>query len=177
MRKPSVTEPASCQRLKRSMDEAHVETVIIGAGVVGLAIARALSRTGREVIVVEQADAIGTETSARNSEVIHAGIYYPEGSNKARLCVRGRDLLYAYCAERGIAHQRCGKLIVASSDAEMERFTGMLARAHANGVSDLEPVDAAQVAEMEQEITCVGALLSPSTGTVDSHGLMLALQG
>ncbi|MEM8686719.1 MAG: NAD(P)/FAD-dependent oxidoreductase [Pseudomonadota bacterium] len=159
------------------MDEAHVETVIIGAGVVGLAIARALSRTGREVIVVEQADAIGTETSARNSEVIHAGIYYPEGSDKARLCVRGRDLLYAYCAERGLAHQRCGKLIVASTAAEMERFTGMLARAHANGVSDLEPVDAAQVAKIEPEITCVGALLSPSTGTVDSHGLMLALQG
>ena len=159
------------------MDEAHVETIIVGAGIVGLAIARALSRAGRDVIVVEQADAIGTETSARNSEVIHAGIYYPEGSNKARLCVRGRDLLYDYCAERGIAHQRCGKLIVASSAAEMERFTGMLARAHANGVSDLEPLDAAQVAAMEPEIACVGALLSPSTGTVDSHGLMLALQG
>ncbi len=159
------------------MDEAHIETVVVGAGVVGLAVARTLARSGREVIIVERADAIGTETSARNSEVIHAGIYYPEGSNKARFCVAGRDMLYAYCAERGIAHQRCGKLIVASSAAEMERFQGLMARAHANGVTDLVPLEASEVARMEPEISCVGALLSPSTGTVDSHGLMLALQG
>ena len=159
------------------MNEAHIETVIVGAGVVGLAIARALASAGRDVIVVEQADAIGTETSARNSEVIHAGIYYPEGSNKAKLCVRGRDLLYGFCAQRGIAHQRCGKLIVASSEAEMERFGAILTRAHANGVSDLVPIDASQVAALEPQIVSTGALLSPSTGTVDSHGLMLALQG
>lgn len=170
-------EPASFHLSRTAMDEAHIETVVVGAGIVGLAIARTLARSGRDVIIVESADAIGTETSARNSEVIHAGIYYPEGSNKARLCVKGRDLLYAYCAERGIAHQRCGKLIVASSAREMERFQGFVARAHANGVEDLEPLDADQVARLEPEIACVGALLSPSTGTVDSHGLMLALQG
>ena len=170
-------ERASFHLSLKPMDEAHIETVVIGAGIVGLAIARALARSGREVIIVERADAIGTETSARNSEVIHAGIYYPEGSNKARFCVEGRNMLYAYCAERGIAHQRCGKLIVASSTAEMERFHGMVARAHANGVEDLVSLDAAKVAQMEPEIACVGALLSPSTGSVDSHGLMLALQG
>lgn len=170
-------EPASFILQYMPMDEAHIETVVVGAGIVGLAIARALARSGRDVIIVEQADAIGTETSARNSEVIHAGIYYPEGSNKARFCVRGRDMLYAYCAERGVAHQRCGKLIVASSAAEMERFHGLVARAHANGVDDLERLDATEVARMEPQISCVGALLSPSTGSVDSHGLMLALQG
>lgn len=159
------------------MDEAYIETVVVGAGIVGLAIARALAGAGRDVIVAERANAIGTETSARNSEVIHAGIYYPEGSYKARLCVAGRDLLYAYCTARGVAHQRCGKLIVACSDAEMERFHALVDRAHANGVDDLVPLDAADVAKMEPEISCVGALLSPSTGIVDSHGLMLALRG
>lgn len=159
------------------MDEAHIETVVVGAGIVGLAIARTLARAGRDVIIVERAEAIGTETSARNSEVIHAGIYYPEGSNKARFCVEGRDKLYAYCAARGVGHKRCGKLIVASSDAEMKRFHGLVARAHANGVDDLRPLEASEVAKMEPEIACVGALLSPSTGIVDSHGLMLALQG
>lgn len=159
------------------MDEHHVETVVIGAGVVGLACARALALSGREVVILERADAIGTETSARNSEVIHAGIYYPNGSNKARFCVAGRNRLYEYCAERGIPHQRCGKLIVAATDAEMAAFEALLPKAAANGADDLTQLSAEEVRELEPEVICVGALNSPSTGIVDSHGLMLALQG
>ncbi len=159
------------------MDEYHVETAVIGAGVVGLAVARALALTGREVVVLERADAIGTETSARNSEVIHAGIYYPNGSNKARLCVEGRHRLYDFCEERGIPHSRCGKLIVASTDEEMLALEALLPKAAVNGVDDLRPLDAQEVSCLEPEIVCRGALHSPSTGTVDSHGFMLALQG
>ena len=155
----------------------QIDCVVIGAGVVGLAVARALALQGREVMVLEAADAIGTGTSSRNSEVIHAGIYYPQGSLKARLCVLGRQLLYAYCAERGISHSRCGKLIVATSDTQAGQLRAILAKAAANGVTDLVLLTREEAQRMEPRLECVAALHSPSTGIVDSHGLMLALQG
>ena len=155
----------------------QVEAVVVGAGVVGLAIARRLALAGREVIVLEAADAIGTGNSSRNSEVIHAGIYYPAGSLKARLCVAGRDALYAYCKSRGIAHRRTGKLIVALAEDDPAALTGLEAKARANGVDDLTRLDRAAARRLEPALECRGALLSPSTGIVDSHGLMLALQG
>ncbi len=152
-----------------------IDTLVVGAGVVGLAAARALAQAGREVVIAEAREAFGTVTSARSSEVIHAGLYYPTGSLKARLCVRGRDLLYAYCAERGIAHRRCGKLIVATAEAQLERLDALQAQAWANGVDDLQRLSAEQARAMEPALACVAALWSPSTGIVDSHGLMLAL--
>jgi L-2-hydroxyglutarate oxidase LhgO len=155
----------------------QVDCVVVGAGVVGLAVARALAQAGRDVLVLEACDAIGTQTSARNSEVIHAGIYYPTGSLKASLCVRGKALLYAYCAERGLPHQRCGKLIVATDAAQLAQLQGIQARAMANGVNDLVWLDAAQARALEPALQCVGALHSPSTGIVDSHALMLSLLG
>lgn len=154
-----------------------LDTVVVGAGVVGLAVARALALAGHEVVVLEAAAAIGTGTSSRNSEVIHAGLYYPPGSLKARLCVRGRELLYAYCASHGIAHRRCGKLIVATETAQHASLEALRQRAAACGVHDLQWLDAAQARELEPALRCSAALLSPSTGIVDSHGLMLALQG
>jgi L-2-hydroxyglutarate oxidase LhgO len=155
----------------------QVDCVVIGAGVVGLAAARALAMAGREVVLLEAAAAIGTGTSSRNSEVIHAGLYYPPGSLKARLCVRGRELLYAYCAERGIAHRRCGKLIVATEAAQEPALQALRQRAEACGVHDLQWMDAMQARALEPALHCTAALLSPSTGIVDSHGLMLSLQG
>ncbi|MBP2294328.1 NAD(P)/FAD-dependent oxidoreductase [Azospirillum rugosum] len=155
----------------------RVDCVVVGAGVVGLAIARRLARAGREVVILEAADAIGTGTSSRNSEVIHAGIYYPTGSLRARLCVAGRDALYAYCREHGVAHSRIGKLIVATEEAQLPRLDAIRAQAAANGVDDLRAIPAAEAMAMEPALRCVGALLSPSTGIIDSHGLMLALQG
>jgi len=154
-----------------------VECVVIGAGVIGLAVARALAQRGREVVVLEAEGAFGTHTSSRNSEVIHAGIYYPAGSVKARVCVEGRKRLYAYCAERGIAHCRIGKLIVAVEEAEMALLTDRKAKAEANGVDDLRWLTAVEAKAMEPELHCVGAILSPSTGIIDSHGLMLAYLG
>ena len=154
-----------------------VDCVVIGAGVVGLAVARALAMRGREVLVLEAEDAIGTGTSSRNSEVIHAGIYYPSGSAKASLCVRGKHLLYAYCAARGIEHRRCGKLIVATDQEQVQALERIEATARANGVADLRWLSAAEAQAMEPALSCVTALHSPSTGIVDSHGLMLALQG
>ena len=154
-----------------------IEAIVVGAGVVGLAVARALALAGREVLVLEAEDAIGTATSARNSEVIHAGIYYPADSLKARLCVAGRAALYAYCAERGIGHARTGKLIVATSEAQADQLTAIRARAAANGVADLVLLDGADARRMEPALFAVAALHSPSTGIVDSHGLMLAYQG
>ena len=154
----------------------QVECVVVGAGVIGLAVARALAQAGREVLVLEAANAIGTGISARSSEVIHAGIYYPTGSLKARLCVQGKALLYDYCAQRGIGHQRCGKLIVATHANQVAQLQILLAQAKANGVHDLVLLDRAQALALEPELQCVAALYSPSTGTVDSHGLMLALQ-
>lgn len=158
-----------------------VDGVVIGAGVVGLAVARALVQAApdnaTEWLVLEAADAIGTVTSSRNSEVIHAGIYYPQGSLKAKLCVQGRDQLYAYAAARGISHQRCGKLIVATHTDQLPALNAILQKAHANGVHDLVRLTAEQAKAMEPALSCVAALHSPSTGIVDSHGLMLSLQG
>lgn len=158
-----------------------VDGVVIGAGVVGLAVARALIQaapaTAREWLVLERADAIGTGTSSRNSEVIHAGIYYPQGSLKAALCVQGRDMLYAYAAARGVSHQRCGKLIVATHADQLPALEALLQKARANGITDLVMLTAEQAHAMEPALSCVAALHSPSTGIVDSHGLMLSLQG
>ncbi|GLH72728.1 FAD-dependent oxidoreductase [Geothrix limicola] len=153
----------------------RVECVVIGAGVVGLALARELAIRGREVVVLESEDRIGTGISSRNSEVIHAGIYYPAGSPKARLCVAGNRALYAYCAAHGVNHSRCGKLIVATDDSQIEALRQLRGRAEANGVMDLQWLDAAEARAVEPRIHCAAALLSPSTGIVDSHGLMRAL--
>jgi L-2-hydroxyglutarate oxidase LhgO len=153
-----------------------VDCVIIGAGVVGLAAGRALANRGLEVIVVESADAIGTGTSSRNSEVIHAGLYYPTGSLKARLCVAGREMLYRYCEAKGIRHRRIGKLIVATTTDELPILEKYLAQARANGVDDLRWVEQAEMAELESQVRCVRGLLSPSTGIIDSHEYLLALQ-
>jgi L-2-hydroxyglutarate oxidase LhgO len=154
-----------------------VECAVVGAGVVGLAIARALTLARREVVVLEAEDAIGTHTSSRNSEVIHAGIYYPTGSLKARLCVAGKRALYAYCADRGVPYDNCGKLIVACAEDELAGLDKLRKQAIANGVGDLEFVAPRVVQQMEPAIRCVGALQSPSTGIIDSHALMLAYQG
>ncbi len=155
----------------------NVDCVVVGAGVVGLAIARALALQRREVIVLEAANAIGTGTSSRNSEVIHAGLYYPTGSLKARLCVQGKSMLYAYCEERGVPHRRCGKLLVATSLAQQQSLQSIQARAQANGVLDLQWLSRQEAQVLEPALECVAALHSPSTGIVDSHALMLALQG
>jgi L-2-hydroxyglutarate oxidase LhgO len=155
----------------------RVDAVVIGAGLVGLAVARALASAGREVVILEAEDAIGTHTSSRNSEVIHAGIYYPQGSLKARTCVEGRRRLYEYCAERAVPHRRCGKLIVATDAAQSGELEGIRRRAHANCVTDVVRVSAAQAHAMEPELHCVAALHSPSTGIIDSHALMLAYLG
>jgi len=155
----------------------EVQTIVVGAGVVGLAIARSLALSGREVVVLEEADAIGTGISSRNSEVIHAGIYYPKDSLKARFCVAGKHALYEYCRTRKIEHNRIGKLIVATEDAEVPALDGIKRRAEANGVTDLRFVDGAKLSEMEPNIRVSAALYSPSTGLVDSHSLMQSLQG
>lgn len=155
----------------------EVECIVVGAGVVGLAVARALALSGREVLVLESEATIGAGTSSRNSEVIHAGIYYPTGSLKARLCVEGKERLYTYCAERGIPHKRLGKLIVAVEEGEIATFEGIEKRARANGVADLRWLSGAEAKAMEPALRCVAALLSPSTGIIDSHALMLAYQG
>ncbi|EGP09926.1 NAD(P)/FAD-dependent oxidoreductase [Afipia clevelandensis] len=154
-----------------------VECVVIGAGVVGLAAARRLAQAGIEVIVAEAAGDIGTGTSSRNSEVIHAGIYYPAGSLMARLCVAGKQALYSYCDERGIPYRRCGKLIVATADNERDKLASIKAHAQANGVGDMQVLTGAEARAREPALNCVGALLSPSTGIVDSHAYMLALRG
>ncbi|MFZ2309464.1 MAG: NAD(P)/FAD-dependent oxidoreductase [Rhodoferax sp.] len=153
----------------------QVDSVVVGAGVVGLAVARALALSGREVLVLEACSAIGTQTSSRNSEVIHAGMYYPIGSLKAQLCVRGNRLLYDYCGLRGVAHRRCGKFIVATTVDQLAQLEAIQARALANGVNDLVLLDQAQALAAEPALQCEGALHSPSTGIVDSHGLMLSL--
>lgn len=154
----------------------RVDALVIGAGVVGLAVGRALARSGLETIVLERADAIGTGTSSRNSEVIHAGIYYPAGSLKAALCVRGRQQLYAFCASHGVAHRRCGKLVVATSPEQHAALESTRAKAAVNGV-ELRWLEPAEAQALEPALRCTAALHSPETGIVDSHGLMLALQG
>lgn len=154
-----------------------IDCVVVGAGVVGLACARALALAGHEVVVIEAALAIGTETSSRNSEVIHGGLYYPTGSLKARACVEGRRRLYAYCEAHGVAHRRCGKLIVACDRAEIARLAEIKARAYASGVEGVDWLSADEARAMEPELSCVAALISAETGVIDSHGYMLALRG
>ncbi|NWG53166.1 MAG: NAD(P)/FAD-dependent oxidoreductase [Hydrogenophilaceae bacterium] len=154
-----------------------VECVVIGAGVIGIAAARALAMAGREVVVLEKSPAIGMGASSRNSEVIHAGIYYPADSLKARFCVEGRARLYAYCAERGIPHRRCGKFIVAVTEAQVDELDAIAERARRNGVGDIETLSGAQAMAAEPALKCLGALHSPSTGIIDSHAYMLHLLG
>jgi L-2-hydroxyglutarate oxidase LhgO len=157
------------------MSEA-VECVVIGGGLIGLAVARALARAGREVLLLEKERWIGQDTSSRNSEVIHAGLYYPEGSLKARFCVEGRQKLYAYCAERDVPHQRIGKLVVGVTDDEVATLKRVIKHAEAAGVTDLEWLDGKDARAMEPALSCVAAFHSPSTGIIDSHALMQAYQ-
>lgn len=154
-----------------------IDAVVIGAGVVGLATARRLALAGLETLVIEAADAIGTGTSSRNSEVIHAGLYYPTGSIKATACLRGKDLLYRYCASRGVKALACGKLMVATSDDQLPKLQAIWDQAHVNGVTGLTWMTPDEVRAMEPEVACVKAFFSSTTGIVDSHGVMLALQG
>ncbi|MBV9568758.1 MAG: NAD(P)/FAD-dependent oxidoreductase [Hyphomicrobiales bacterium] len=154
-----------------------VDAVVIGAGVIGLAVARALALAGRETIILEKETTIGTGTSSRNSEVIHAGIYYPKDSLKARLCVAGRKALYAYCDDHGVPYRRCGKLIVAIGEQQRGALERVLATARGNGVHDITPISREEARALEPALACSGALLSPSTGIIDSHAYMLALLG
>ena len=154
-----------------------VDAIVVGAGVVGLAVARELARAGHETIILEAEDAIGTHTSSRNSEVIHAGIYYPKGSLKARACVAGKELLYEYCVAHGVPHRRSGKLIVATDPSQIEELEQIQRKAHANGVTDVVWMEKAQALALEPALNCVAALYSPSTGIIDSHALMLAYLG
>jgi len=155
----------------------EVECIVVGAGVIGLAVARALALAGHEVIVLDAASGIGTETSSRNSEVIHAGIYYPANSLMAQFCVAGRRMLYAYCRDKGVPHRNCGKLIVATDAEEDAMLSGIQRRAEANGVEGMRVLTAAEAIAMEPNLRCTSALHSPSTGIIDSHAYMLALQG
>lgn len=153
------------------------DVIVIGAGVIGLAVARKLQMEGREVILLERNDAFGMETSSRNSEVIHAGIYYPAGSLKALHCVQGKQMLYAYAKERSIPHQQIGKLIVASQEDELNKLDAYIESAKANGVDDLRRISQAELKELEPEVQAFGAVFSPSSGIIDSHALMLSLLG
>lgn len=152
-----------------------VEAVVVGAGVIGLAIARELARDGHEVVILEAERNYGTGTSSRNSEVIHAGLYYPKGSLKARLCVRGKWALYDYCRARNVGHRNTGKLVVATAADEVPILEGIVERAADNGVDDLQMLTGAQATALEPELRCEAALLSPSTGIVEAHGVMHAL--
>jgi len=155
----------------------RIDAVVIGAGVVGLAVARSFATAGRSVLILERERDFGTGISSRNSEVIHAGLHYAPGSLKERLCIEGRDLLYAYCAARDVAHRRCGKLIVASEPGEIDALAAIETRARAAGVDDLQPLDRRRVQAIEPALRCEAALLSPSTGIVDARALMLSLLG
>ncbi|MBM10309.1 MAG: FAD-dependent oxidoreductase [Magnetovibrio sp.] len=155
----------------------HVDCIVIGAGCIGLAVARSLAQAEREVVLLENSETIGTGISSRNSEEIHAGIYYPSNSLKARLCVRGRNMLYDYCESHGIAYKRIGKLIVATEKHEVPILESIGLKARANGVDNLEWIDGFRLQELEPNIRAVAAWLSPSTGIIDSHGYMLSLQG
>ncbi len=154
-----------------------VDCVVVGAGVIGLAVARSLAMGGRETLILERHDAFGTESSSRNSEVVHAGIYYAPGSLKARLCVLGRETLFEYCRKHGVAHRRCGKLIVATAVRQHAQLEEIARVAERNGVSDLQWLDRREALRLEPHLRCDSALLSPSTGIVDSHALMLSLLG
>ena len=153
----------------------RVECIVIGAGVIGLAVARALARKGREVVILEANSAIGSETSSRNNEVIHAGFLYPTGSLKARLCGRGRDVLYRYCRERGIKHRRIGKLLIATSEEEASALRELERQAPNFGVSDLRVLTRQQAREIEPNLQCAAALYSPSSGILDAHSLLVSL--
>lgn len=155
----------------------HVECVVIGAGIIGLACARELAMQGKEVIILESASTFGTETSSRHSEVIHAGIYYPEGTYKAKWCVAGKQQLYAYCITKHIPYKQIGKLIVATQESEIAILHDIKNKAALNGVTDLEFLDAETVHSIEPNVAAVAALLSPSTGIIDSHAYMLSLLG
>jgi len=155
----------------------HVDALVVGAGVVGLAIARALALAEMEVVIAETGTLIGSGISSRNSEVIHAGIYYEPGSLKARWCVRGRQMLVAYCAERGVPHSLCGKLVVASRTADVPKLEALAARALANGTNEVQLISAAEAAAHEPALACAAALLSSASGIVDSHALMTSLLG
>ncbi|WIV99652.1 NAD(P)/FAD-dependent oxidoreductase [Kinneretia aquatilis] len=155
----------------------RVDAVVVGAGVLGLAVGRALAQRGLETLVLERAAQIGSGISSRSSEVIHAGLYYPSGSLKAELCVRGRELLYDFCALHAVPHRRCGKLLVATEAAQLPALLALAEQARRNGVDDVQALSAAQARALEPALRCEAALLSPSTGIVDSHALMLALQG
>ncbi|MCX7308398.1 MAG: NAD(P)/FAD-dependent oxidoreductase [Afipia sp.] len=155
----------------------RIDCVVVGAGVVGLSVARKLAQAGLDVIVLEDAGDIGTGTSSRNSEVIHAGIYYPAGSLMAQLCVSGKKMLYGYCDDHGVPYRRCGKLIVATAEGEDSKLGSIKAHAEANGVDDLQALTEADARALEPALKCTGALLSPSTGIIDSHAYMLALRG
>ena len=154
-----------------------VNCVVVGAGIIGLAVARALAIKGQEVLILEKADTFGTEISSRNSEVIHAGIYYDKDSFMARFCVEGRDDLYKFCEDYGVPHSRCGKFIVAVNDEESKKLAAIKARAKANGVEDIEEIDGPTARRLEPALSCVSALHSPSTGVIDSHSYMLSLLG
>jgi len=154
-----------------------IEAVVVGAGVIGLAIARALAARGVEVLVLEGETTIGQGVSSRSSEVIHAGLYYPTGSLKAQLCVSGRRQLYRYCEERGVPHDHCGKLVVATSSAEDGALDALVQRAEANGVEEIERLTSAQLKNIEPNVRASSGLISRTTGIVDSHALMLAYQG
>lgn len=172
---------ASCLPLPRTLStlatpETDVEVLVIGAGVVGLAIARQLAKSGRDVLLIEAAGRPGTETSSRNSEVIHAGLYYPPGSLKAKLCVRGKELLYDYCSQHEIPHSRCGKMLVATNKAQLPKLRDLQQNAAANGVTDLQWLTASEAQTLEPQVLGLCALLSPSTGILDSHSFMTSLQ-
>src|SRR5262249_19023508 len=155
----------------------RVECVIVGAGVIGLAVARRLAHAGREVVVLEEAEGIGTVTSSRNSEVIHAGIYYPAGSWMARMCVAGKHALYRYCDEHGIPHKHCGKLTVPTSPEERANAAAIASHAEANAAADMQTLSGEAARALEPALNCDAALLSPSTGIIDSHAYMLSLRG
>ena len=169
-----LTRCALLQRKEEGLE--RLDCVVIGGGVIGMAVARRLALSGREVVLLEAEDVVGTHTSSRNSEVIHAGLYYLEDSLKARLCVLGRQALYAFCEERCIPHRRLGKLIVACDATELERLDLIAERGRANSVDDLQRLTASEIGELEPAVRCVGGLLSPSSGIVDSHAFLSALQ-
>ena len=154
-----------------------MQILVVGAGVVGLAVARAAAQKGHEVIVAERTGGIGNGVSSRNSEVIHAGMYYPTGSLRAYHCPRGRQMLYEFCASHGVPHKKCGKLIVATEDAELAKMEALLQQGIANGVENFTMIDAREARRREPELHCVAALHSPETGIVDTHQLMIALHG
>ena len=156
---------------------ADVECIVVGAGVIGLAIARRLAVAGYDTLILDSAASIGSGISSRNSEVIHAGIYYPPNSLKALMCVEGKEMLYDFCASRAVAHERCGKLVVADSIDQLPDIAEISARAKANGVLDIQSLSSEAISRLEPEVSCVGGLLSPSTGIIDSHALMLSMLG